>query len=499
MTEYHYPNDSLLGVAPEILDLIIAEIDDNYARDSLVALRQTCHQLAYYPSIMEKLFARMKLSRTPESVRSLQELDFGKMAPYCRTMRFISSDHILDMTRGYFKEIINFKNLEHSMQDEMKQTQEDIASFSWKERMEQIINGHYDRTSTFYSEEEIDKGFEEYQRLAQVEGLPVERVWTEVLDQLKNRTCIWLSQKEWWQWEDDDWETRRCKVLYKHGYDFFNHLEDECDFVHASAGDTLLASIGAALASSHFKLKVLDFDHHFQLARDWAQKPGWNVFLSNLGELEDLVFRPRIIDVSGVGGIPRTIQFSPEIHRYPLDVLALILHKSAHSLRYLYFRTDADRFPSETNLIEMHALTHIRFEDAMFTLHLSNLAKFILLQKNLRKITLRHSQVCPSAGSWRDICDAIRYHPNRMIVELGLGAKPPGIRVEHWTGDFSKHESDKDYHRFEEAACFDDNDPKDKYLERTLENYLSNKGPWNPTLEAAFKMEDRDYSRIYSG
>ena len=84
---------ALFGLPPELFDTIIRHIP-HPSDETLQALRMTCRQLAYYPTILEVLFAKCIFHRTPEGAKNLQDLNFGKLAPCKRGCFFaISTFH----------------------------------------------------------------------------------------------------------------------------------------------------------------------------------------------------------------------------------------------------------------------------------------------------------------------------------------------------------------------------------------------------------------------
>lgn len=75
-------------------------------------------------------------------------------------------------------------------------------------------------------------------------------------------------------------------------------------------------------------------------------------------------------------------------------------------------------FPHEPNLIRMSSLTELRLQ--FCTIHVSNLAKFIGLQKCLQNLSMSHTDFYENTGSWQEVWDAIRNHGKCLTLHLSF-------------------------------------------------------------------------------
>jgi len=474
----------LLNLAIELLDLILYDIHD----DDLRALRQTCHQLAYSPSILAKQFARITLHQTPESVRSLQELRFERIAPYVREVAFIPSEHSIAVTRNIFEEIVNWQIIYYVM------GRNDTTSLSERgDSLPEIIEKDYLGHNPFYSAKELDKGYETYRQLAREVGdLCIVDVWTAAIGKMSRCTTISVNHLTFDEPRSDIAELKRkpCQIICGHKHEFFstdqNHKEEVCRRMHAQNGDALFLSVISGLARSHIKPKNLQICHFTNGAFDWGQLPPWPDL--DLSELENLRFDTFCNEESEKVGVAAA------------EALALFQHRSVSTLQRFYFAPaiypdSSSIFPHRANMIKMPALKHL--EVGCLAVHLSDFARFLLLQEKLENLTLYSTFQKIGTGRWRMVWDVIRYHPSRMQLDLHfvlINEDYMEITCSHWTGNASKEgvnqegnidmdELDEDEAE-SEGSVIEDTAYED--IDRSFANYVSNKGPWNNCMKVWF-------------
>lgn len=339
-----------------------------------------------------------------------------------------------------------------------------------------------------FGEEEIKEGFVRYMaRANETRELfgsgRLERAWTGALRQLPEVGMFTLGS-----WDFDKtialqhrvetkgrgWEEIRCEVYeHKHNWDA-GHNHARCRRPQEPVGGAVFNTAIASLIAAGSTITGLDIKYCAEETFSWAD----NGLLQDLdlSHLESLFFRPQTWeDGEGEKMGDRNFDLGREERLEARAALAVtsILKKSSQSIKTLEIVTGVPRcpfaWPLPDSIIALPSLE--RFYTGA-SLHLPAFARFVKLARNLKHLELKS---CHGKGwEWRQLWDAIRHHPSRMMLVFDQlpCSDAAEISMNHWTGEESKDEG------YEDDVWMN--------IDRSLENYVSNRGKWDRSCRMWF-------------
>ncbi|KAH7127237.1 hypothetical protein B0J11DRAFT_605261 [Dendryphion nanum] len=502
MIQIQIQNTPLLSLAPEILGFIVDGLGTWELHADLKALRRTCRQLAYSPSILERLFRHIKFSRTTEGLRSFQELDPGRFAPYVQSIRYWPSNYSVAVTRVLFEEAVNWQVVSYNMEETDKISWGGVGNILIEKKdIQEVVKTYFNGVSPFFSHEELDTAYDLYHQTAQnIENLPFEKTWTTVLGQLNKCTSISTTHSEvddsdYW-YRNSPREDKICALLPKHPHDHRHHKEVDCLRAQTHTGDMLFENIIVALAISGLRLENLHINHYCSNTKDWLEIPEFPSF--DISALKKLTFDP-ILALHD----RNDHELSPRV----ASNLTLLLRKCVSTLSTLSIGSETMIFPFPDNILLLPALHTLRIGSGYILISL--FADFLMLQSGLKRLEMKATHGIPNSGDWRAIWDAIKDHKNRMRLEFEEVAANSATEfgISHWTGDASDEgvglKGDKNLDsNDEDDEDEDENDDEDDYgddgedddedetwmdIDRSFKNYVSGNGPWNRCMQMWFE------------
>lgn len=461
---------------------------------TLKSLRLASRTYAYLPKLLAEVFQCIRIEATPEQVDVAEWLDLSLIQPYVRAVVMVPSKYSWAMPENTFQHIIWGPRIEeiYDREYELRRAHGDYINRSVfgntiKELgIASFIDRHADGRMPF-SHDDVARSYDSYLQHARLaykmfETRRIHRAWTRVLVQLPNIDCFTIGS---WQFDGnlgEDQKEPQCEVrTHRHDYSIPGHEYSVCRQLHEPVGEALfraaIASIIAAQSTvSHLEIECV-LDHRFAWAEDGT------IDELDLSQLRSLSFDP-------VGPHRwETGQWTEENRSSAIAqggfAIATLLHKCSASLVELSFvpEHDSDYLiwpPSSPN--EPPVLPVLESFTTGASLNLSACVQFIS-----RSTALSHLQLIRCGGGtypWREVWDAIRDHPNRMMLDFDTLPCNDWAEcsVLHHTGEASK----ADY----------DNEPSQN-IQYSLENYLSGRRHWDRTLSMWF--EDDDGSEDSSG
>ena len=314
------------------------------------------------------------------------------------------------------------------------------------------------------SESEIEVAFETYMETAfelrsMFESGQVHRAWANVLHQLPNVHDFEIGK---WNYEND------------HEHDWRNHKEMNCLQIQEPVGEVVCVTALASMISAGSRIEELRIQNATDCHHTWADNGTLDALdLSRLHTLKIdtkcsdnfLHDWPLLEDEVGV--------------RFNLAVNALLC-KCQPNLRHLrvsssHWRTLKwpliDTRESHTTPV----LPALESFSTSLDVMLLNFTNLLLQSPELKHLELESCDGTPS--DWRELWDAIRNHPSRMLLHIECmpcGDPEAETGLNHHTGEASRMKWD------------DDGDN----IRYSLENYLSGRRHWDSALETWFGNRD---------
>ena len=338
-----------------------------------------------------------------------------------------------------------------------------------KDEFQQIINRELGGKHPF-SKEEMVQGYGKYIEAAEgvrhlFESGKIQASWASALRHLPN---VGMFRVGYWDFADAT-STRIKKPsdvdVYPHDHGRI-HLESKCRQVHAMVGDRVCDAAIGSLRDAGSTITQLDLRYVTHGGFQWVDDGLLHSL--DLSNLHALLFRPHCEDIGESWDWPAERK---EYVQERCDVaLSSMLSKCSGSLKRLKTKTSPMGWPTHP-VVAMPLLEDL---DVDFDINLSAFAEFIRNAKNLTSLKLRG--VHGDNGGWRELWDAIRYHPSRMQLEFDqiYCNDAAEITLRHHTGD-----------KCEDTTIGDSWDD----IQESLGMYLSNSGKWNKCLHLWFEKE----------
>lgn len=449
----------------------------------LKSLRLAAKQYADLPRLLEKLFHSIRLEASPKHVRFAETLDLQVIKPYVRSVTMAPSKYSWDMTEDIFQDIVLTTPLQKFCEKANKEMERNAGeSFDWRNRlgrsqfaelgMKGFVQRYMDGKMPF-SDADIRAGYEHYMQHAQhtrqlFETKQVHRAWTKVLMQLPDVHSFKIGIYDFKCTPRRPWPDLGCVVdLHEHHHGK-GHNASVCRQLQEPVAEALFSAAIASLVAARSEIIQLDIECVVDGRFVWADNGELDGL--DLSHLQTLSFQP-------VGADYR--HQDPEATvtaRYSLAITTL-LHKCSPNLQKLDIRSHFASCPipwpppstsDSTDLPLLPALLSFRTN---LELRLPAFARFLHRAPILGYLQLDscHGKL----GEWRELWDAVRHHPNRMMLEFDQLPchEATEVSLTHHTGEASKTE-------FEEDVW--DN------INWSLENYMSGLRHWDRSLRMWF-------------
>ena len=437
---------------------------------------------------MHDLFYGVQLVASPEHAQLAHVTDLSAIRPYVKTIVMKPTKYSWTMTEHIFGDIVLIAPLLEFCDEENRKIRarrdagEDVrgaiylgrdqfAKLGMKGFVHEYMNGKMP-----FLEQEIEVGFERYMRQAQrtldaFKTKEIECAWTKALMQLPDVHTCKIGKWDYNYATKKPWKDIGCNINgHQHNYGI--HEEAVCRQLQEPIGEALCSAAIASLIAAQSEISDLTVDCVVDGSFAWADN----------GELDDLdLSRLQALSFQPCGAEDYTTDLEASVSaRYSLATTAL-LRKCSGSLQNLDFCSftsscpmswPPSSSPDSPSLLLLPRLTRFR---TSLTLRLSAFAQFL---HRAPALTHLHLESCYGEdGQWRDIWDAIRTHPSRMMLDLEqLPCFDWGeLGVYHHTGEASKQQFAEDL--YERLDC-------------SLENYLSGKGHWDRSLRMWFDGDD---------
>lgn len=407
---------------------------------------------------------------TPTHLRSLEEVDISRLAPYVRKINFVAP--LRSWTIGYdtFEEIVvaQATTLKNSTDNCSVNTEEDGC--------QHYRHRHCNGESPF-SEEQIQAGFQAYRTEAEaVENLlhsnELRSAWTRALQTLGRARSFRFSTSEWDEDERHLPVQPACMVRSHNHHGL--HAQETCGRALAVVGDAVFAAGIACLSEAGIKVEALKVACVMTSAFGWEELPGWKSL--NLTSMRSLKFQPWTGESNGhYVGYCESFSHRPG-GQYPHarranEAVSSIMKKSANNLEYFRWEGGQNpmRWPGE-DIVSLPRLLHLELNGG--DIEAINFQEWMAGMPSLQELYLASVGVTQPWSGWLNIFDSIRYHPKAMhvIFDQVHHCDWTELSVDHHTDDYEK------YLEMEEGEDWvEDND-------RSLALYLSGKGGYNRIL-----------------
>lgn len=462
--------------------------------DTLKSLRLACRQYAYLPYLLEKTFQWIRIEASPDQVEVAESVDLSCIRPYVKAVVFVPSKYSWAMTEQKFWDIIWAPRVEE-IYNALREKERQIwdawgrafsAAAELKKDFEELglmglIEKHANGPIQF-TKDEVAKGYERYMYLAQrtrelFESKRVERAWVRVLTQLPDVQFFNIGI---WEFNcghmEQDWKKAGCEIeIHPHGQDRLGHSHAVCRRLHASVGEALFRAAVASLIAAQSTVSWLEveciLDDEFIWAHD-GTLDNWD-----LSQLQSLVFNP-------VGAARQEIEQWSDEHKDAASArcghaLVTLLRKCSSGLTELKFFPDGqygDNYlvwpPAAPN--KPPKLPVLEELTTGANLHLRTFSRYLLQCPSLDYLRL---EGCKGVeGLWPELWDAIRDHPNRMLIEFD----DLPCNMETFETCSMRYDPKG------ASSAEDEDDEAADAIEYSLRNYFSGKGHWDHTLSMWF-------------
>lgn len=345
-----------------------------------------------------------------------------------------------------------------------------------------LVEKHADGQLPF-THDEVTKGYKRYMQHAQrahelFDSKRVERAWARVLAQLPDVAFFNIGL---WEWDsgstEQDWKAAGCEMqIHAHGQDRLGHSHAVCRQLQASVGELLLRAAVASLIAAQSTVSHLEVECVLDGQFTWADDGTLNNL--DLSMLQSLFFNP-------VGATKQESSEWPEEYAETANArcglaLVALLRKCSSSLVELKFFPEGwygDNYlvwpPAPPN--QPPKLPALEELTTGASINLSAFSRYLFQCPSLNYLRL---EGCEGVDwMWRELLDAIRNHPNRMLIEFDdLPCN------EHTLEPFSIRHDTREAH----SAEFEGDDPFDD-IQYSVANYLSGKRHWDRTLSMWFE------------
>ncbi|KAJ4299390.1 hypothetical protein N0V90_004635 [Kalmusia sp. IMI 367209] len=464
-------------------------------------------QFAYLPSLLDILFGTVRFIASAKHADIVAKTDLGLLKGYVKGVVFEPSKESWITKREMFEEIILVRPFEEAVDvliEELRSKGDDTWWRDYETRREEELKKlgikgftkkYLPKEKELFSDEEIEAGYEAYTARANaakavIDNGELAKTWARALGQLERveelRVGQWEFDQDSLRWhvdtKDKGWKELGVEV-YGHGHPRhlgYAHEESHCRGVQVPVGEALFSTALKSVSEARVKIKRLDIEYVGNGKFAWADDGQLDGL--DLSNLQELIFRPRTEEIGESIGWDR--KKTATLEECSGLAVEAILKKCAPSLTYLELLSDVPFcvlvWPPEktkvANLAPLPALTSLKTGARL------NLATFpAFLKEKCTALTSLELQSCGGKGnaSWRGLWDAIRYHPQRMHLSFEQIPCNDAAEVSlvHYTGDECEDEEDED-------PWMD--------IDRSLSNYLSNKGKWNKSCRMWFEDEGSD-------
>lgn len=468
--------------------LLILEYSVDFATRK--ALREACRQYAYLPRLLESVFEHIRIQASPEQVEVAESIDLCYIRPYVRVITMTPSKYSWKMTKDVFQHVISTPRIEEICKQiervryQAKGAYEGISSLptsgdvdikesGWKTFVEKHSDG-----KTPFSETEMTTAYERYMQHAErlremFETKRIHRAWTRVLCQLPHARSFKFGIWKFDGRNSGSWRDLACDFrTHAHNHLTPGHEAEVCRQLQEPIGEQLLKTIIASLIAAKSTIVQLEIECTVDSNFVWADDGTLDNL--DLSRLEALSFNP--VEADWI--VMRLWSSERETTAATRCGLALstLLHKCSSTLQKLIVYSGhgggcdyAKWPPAAPNQIPLlPVLTN--FTTGM-DLGLPAFAGFLLQSPALAFLNLNGCG--GNLDQWRQLWDAIRDHPSRMMLEF---EQLPCNDVAEWsTSHYTGRPSEA---KFDEDPWMN--------IDYSLENYLSGLRHWDRTLDMWF-------------
>ena len=434
-------------------------------------MRLSSPRFAYLKRVQEVLFEKVRLVPTQEHLALLASIDVSRIGPFVHKVTFVAPAVGWTLSLETFKEIIIAQAIQKYASNDEKG-----SATSEPHGHQTFIEQHWNGKVPF-PDDQMRVAFEKHhdEALALKNLLLSEKLrtaWTTFLEALVKMPSIHFTSAEFDKADLSDLSDHSDFTINYHDHNN-NHDRSICRRVAAPVGDALFAAGIACLAEQGFTLiQKMTVECAMTGKFQWETLPGWEEL--DLSGLIKFKFRP---DVRSIGESSNGEDGEDDgaIAERADKAVAVVLNKCQESLKKFSYKDYCPMLwpgPKVINLPNLQSLTL----DGDYVCA-GNLRKWMAEMHSLNEIRLLGSHLHERAvRAWFDVFDAIRDHPNEMLVEFDqvIANSAAEVSLDFCTDNVQRYLDEKDY-----------GDPWED-IDRSLPLYLSGKIGHNAAIQAWF-------------
>ena len=495
MTEpafYRLPEELLTLIADFLVDETRTFQLCRHVFPRLKALRLVHPNFARLTSIQKVLFNGIRLVADPAHLDIVEATELCRFAPFVRRVLFKPSMYSYTLTQKLFRRL----------------AERDVAEDGWKEKCvaegrptvskgapsmfwrdiddcgdhDFLCSDHDHLEDTEYLEREGDSTRHEYQQSREralsayqiIQSGRAQRVWAKALEALPQARAFRISKWIIHSYIKEDETTLLRKVVRQTLADEWDEEELRGRFA-APLGDQLFDLVMRTLEDASIKPLELDlrYDTRGDSLRDLLTGHQSDVFT----ELQTFFFRPWSYGFTPDGEFFTAEENDCLVADQAKDAFTIMLNRCTASLRYLNITPNCPfGFPALDAIDVLPPAPELRrLEIEYILLNTAPFATWLRQCSKLEYISMESiNTTSDELASWRDVFDAIRYHPNRMQIEFDSIGTSGGITMSvshHTAKPVNIDMSDEDGHPAHDSLC----------------GYLSKSCEWNAALVEWFE------------
>ena len=352
---------------------------------------------------------------TRDHLDHLKRADISQIAPFVKTVAFVTPPNSWDLKYDDFKEMVLAQELEKNGNND-PMPPEGYPTHHWYYGQD-TIDADYWMKKISLTEEGIRNRFDKYHEGALdakdvMQGEELKLAWTHALRTLPDNVGLRFvtskhdENKYLYLRIQPDWKRRPLQHV-KH------RLMLICEEAFGAVGDALFAAAIASIAEAGLKPRKLNIKCPMTGQFQWEALPDWE--RCDLSQVQSFKFQPQAAEdfdeLFRVGAIGCLIS------KRASHAIAAVLKKCSESLKEFHCHDDCPiRWPGH-KIISLPNLKRLSFGCGY--IRPCNLKAWMAKMTSLEYLRFSKTHLWLDwRGTWLDIFDAIRNHPRGMRVEF---------------------------------------------------------------------------------
>ena len=414
------------------------------------------------------LFRGIKLVANPEHLEHLAQADIRPIAPFVKTLSFVTPPNCWTHTLESFREVIVAQAIQRYAHDH--EIWDEYISYGYMGGDgHQLFIRKYWNDKFPLSDNHIRTKFERYNVDAKdakdlLHGENLRIAWVGALRKLPHSLDLRFLSVEFDETDSSHLPVQPDCVIRPHDHDDC-HEEMTCRRIAAPVGEALFAAGIACVAEARVKVQNLDVACVMTGQFTWETLSGWTEL--DLSQMQKFEFQPQVQSMRGES----LDSFGGEtvVAERAADATAAVMKKCKDSL--LKFEYKSLHCPMEwpgNEVIHLPALQDLSLSRG--GIRAKNLKAWMTNMPSLTHLQLSLSGCLD--GHWVDVFDAIRNHPKGITIYFDQ------IFVNDWTEYILGYQTDD----FEKVLREEEHEDLQSDVYRSLKLYLSGKIGYNEAL-----------------